>query len=65
MMGRVGYWENSLQRPGVVHNQQMLQHRHPVAYTHQYPPTMYANPANHSEYATMFSDENVGGNSIM
>lgn len=65
MMGGLGYWEYSLQRPGVVHNRQMLQYRPPVAYTHQYPPTVYANPANHAEYTTMFSDENAGGCSIM
>lgn len=64
MMGGVGYWENSMQRTGVVHNRPMLQYRQHYP-PPMYAPTVYANPANQAEYATMFSDENTGGCSIM
>lgn len=60
MVSGGGYWENSVQRTGVVHNRQMLQYRPP------YHPTMYAYPANQVDYGTnMFSDENTSGCSIM
>lgn len=63
MAGGGAYWENSVQRTGVVHNRQMLQYRPP------YPPTVYAYPPNPADYgavdANMFSDENTSGCSIM
>lgn len=63
MAGGGAYWENSVQRTGVVHNRQMLQYRPP------YPPTVYAYPPNPADYGTvdanMFSDENTSGCSIM
>jgi len=60
MIGGGGYWENSVQRTGVVHSRQMLQHKP------NYTPTVYAYPASSAEFASnMFSDENTSGCSIM